>query len=221
MKSKITWIVMLSLLLFFVALSIFFGYFYYQRGKTIDSLNAGYEVLQNNSQDAEQSTQDSNQEVTEKIVEKIKYMPAGYDKDKIVNSTSEYSDHYEVGTWRGELKVEDTKVTLSISNDLENYYETRTFNLDEKVVDVCTTMGGQGTYEQTAFITESGKVYINYTADDNAVIELTNMHKMCRVVATTANIATQGTYTVGALIGIDEDGNCYDLGVARTELEPQ
>ena len=197
------------MLIIIIVVIAFLGYGYKQNKDEIEALNSKIEEL-NNVEVQEPNTSDKE---PASVVENQKLVM--YNSSKVVNSDAKYSNSYSVGSYRGSLYIEGNKVTFSVFNQNSGSNDEYVYEVNENVSDVALALVGQGTAEAKAIVTESGKVFINmaYNKDDLSVVELTGLPKICRVVITSKE-NTSGEF----LIGIDEDGNCYDLMVEYNKI---
>lgn len=212
MKSKITLVILLVVMIGFVTLSIFLGFRNIEANKKVDELNLKIEGLTNQIEE-EQKLEEKNNKVNEPFIK--------YDPSKIANNNGEYNSEYMEGTYRGTLSIDGKKVVFNLINFATDYKENKEFNLDENIVSAIKSSLGQGEAELNVFLSETGKVYVNFEAPhmEDKTIELTNLPKIYKIVAT--SYSTEHVRHSSTVVGIDADGNAYDLNVARKELEQQ
>lgn len=209
MKSK-NIIMSVLLLIVIVAISgvVFLGI------KYKDSLN---EVENLKSEITKLNEQVEGDEVKEPEVEQDdlteSFKNVKYDSSKIVNSDSTYDEGCSIGSTRGNLHINRNTLTFEILNTASNYQYSITYDAKEPIIDAIRGAGGQGAFEITAIVTETGKVYINKSFkddDENELTEVQSLPKICKVVYTTST-TKDGYFYGGTVIAIDEEGNGYDL----------
>lgn len=212
MKSKITLIILLVIIFFLGALSFFLGYKYYESNNKVSELNLQIENMskEENEKSLEEEKTD-NKVLDDGVIYK-------YNPSKIVNFDAEYISAYYEGVYRGSLTINGNKVTIVLpeNGSLNGSNNREEFYFNEEIVSVVSSTIGQGQIEMIAFLSESGKVYISYGDKDlSDNIELTNLPKIYKLVCTTYSNEI-GIF--GTIVGIDADGNGYDLNMALSEL---
>lgn len=213
MKGKnIVIIILVLIAIVAIAGTVVFGIKYKNTADEVENLNSEITKLneQINSEEVEEKETKPEQEIAEE------FKNVKYDPNKIVNTDRTYGENYYIGsTRRGILEFKGNELTFSVEISASDYSYSVTYDAKETIVDAARGTGGQGMFEITAIVTESGKVYTNTSFGDdgaNELLEVQNLPKICRVVYTTSS-AEVGTYYDygGTIIAIDEEGNGYDL----------
>ena len=137
MKSKITLIIMIIIILGLGACSAFLGYGYKQNKDEIEALNSKIEEL-NNVEVQEPNTSDKE---PASVVENQKLVM--YNSSKVVNSDAKYSNSYSVGSYRGSLYIEGNKVTFSVFNQNSGSNDEYVYEVNENVSDVALALVGR------------------------------------------------------------------------------
>lgn len=208
MKGK-NIVIIILLLIAIVAIigTVLFGIKYKNTADEVENLKS--EIAKLNEQSGSEKVEEVEEEP--EIVDEFKNVK--YDSNKIVNSDSTYGENCYIGSTRGSLGLKENELTFSTQNSISDYSYSVTYDAKETIVDAARGTGGQGAFEITAIVTESGKVYTNYSSKDdgaNELVEVQNLPKIVRVVYTTST-TKDGYFYGGTIIAIDEDGNGYDL----------
>lgn len=199
MKSKITLIVLIVIIIFLAALSFFFGYEYFNGKKQVEQLNETVETLTKVSEQMEENTtNDTATEVIEKVVEKG--VIAKYDYNKVTNKlpNKEYNIGYQVYCNEGKLVIE---------NNYATYNDNIRYTIDSKIVDGLESnlVIGGGVTPRICLVSENGDLYIAIPyKEGNEVSKVDELSNICRVYALGGGINQ-------TIIAVDTDGNCYDL----------
>ena len=208
MKSKVTVIILIVVIVFLGALSFFFGYKFLNSDEKINELIAQVESLTNEKQEIQtQLGQGGEADGTQnevQTVEKLIIPKFDYEKGSTYNGENLSYDGYTCYTDTGYCYVKENTANFS-SNSNEEY----TYTIDENVVDAVRTWIGQGSNIATCLLGESGNVYINLFGRDNNMTKIDSVSNICRVFVTTLTDG-QGRQ-LRTIVGVDTDGNNHDI----------
>lgn len=205
MKSKVTLIILVGIILVLATLSIFFAYKYISTKDTLADVNSQVETLTNELNTKKEEIVKT--EVQEKyIIPKFDYEKGATYKD----DTLSYSG-YSAYTPRGYFGVQGNTALFVMENSETNYYEEHTYTIDEKIVDAVRGLVGQGSNEATCLVGESGNVYVNYLGanGDDTMTRIDSLSNICRVFVTRST--NQHGVGLGTVVAVDVYGNNYDL----------
>ena len=208
MKSKVTVIILIVVIVFLGALSFFFGYKFLNSDEKINELIAQVESLTNEKQEIEtQLGQGGEADGTQnevQTVEKLIIPKFDYEKGSTYNGEKLSYDGYVCYTDTGSCHIKGNTANFS-SNSNEEY----TYTIDENVVDAVRTWIGQGSNIATCLLGESGNVYINLFGRDNNMTKIDSVSNICRLFVTTLTDG-QGRQ-LRTIVGVDTDGNNHDI----------
>ena len=208
MKSKVTVIILIVVIVFLGALSFFFGYKFLNSDEKINELIAQVESLTNEKQEIQtQLGQGGEADGTQnevQTVEKLIIPKFDYEKGSTYNGENLSYDGYTCYTDTGYCYVKENTANFS-SNSNEEY----TYTIDENVVDAVRTWIGQGSNIATCLLGESGNVYINLFGRDNNMTKIDSVSNICRLFVTTLTDG-QGRQ-LRTIVGVDTDGNNHDI----------
>ena len=194
----------------------------------IDNLNE--QITANNEQEnvINESTNVDNNEGTEKVVEKVieKGLIPKFDPNKMKNKIENIS--YDGNIMYISQVVEGLNVQIDGSGVVKvtvyregNSKEVKINGISGKVIDVCQGTLGDGSNEAIVFLTENGDVYFadnvstatnayqgNWTLNAQKVSSVSNI---CRMLWTMSTRNSGGPSSRATIIGIDTNGDCYDL----------
>ena len=208
MKSKVTVIILIVIIVFLGALSFFFGYKFLNSDEKINELIAQVESLTNENQEIQtQLGQGGEADGTQnevQTVEKLIIPKFDYEKGSTYNGENLSYDGYTCYTDTGYCYVKENTANFS-SNSNEEY----TYTIDENVVDAVRTWIGQGSNIATCLLGESGNVYINLFGRDNNMTKIDSVSNICRLFVTTLTDG-QGRQ-LRTIVGVDTDGNNHDI----------
>ncbi len=193
MKSKITLVILIVIIIFLTALSFFFGYKYFDGKKQIGHLNETVETLSKVSEQNKENTTNNN--ATEVIEKRV---IAKYDYSKIANTIP--NKNYNVG-----IRAYSQNGKLILQDNYATYNDNVRYSLDSKIVDGLESniVIGGGITRKVCLVTENGELYVA-TTNEQEIHKVDSLSNICRL------------YTIGgeinqSIIAVDIDGNCYDL----------
>ena len=208
MKSKVTVIILIVVIVFLGALSFFFGYKFLNSDEKINELIAQVESLTNENQEIQTQLGQGGEAVGTQnevqTVEKLIIPKFDYEKGSTYNGENLSYDGYTCYTDTGYCYVKENTANFS-SNSNEEY----TYTIDENVVDAVRTWIGQGSNIATCLLGESGNVYINLFGRDNNMTKIDSVSNICRLFVTTLTDG-QGRQ-LRTIVGVDTDGNNHDI----------
>ena len=209
MKSKVTVIILIVIIVFLGALSFFFGYKFLNSAEKINELIAQVESLTNENQEIQtQLGQGGEADGTQnevQTVEKLIIPKFDYEKGSTYNGENLSYDGYTCYTDTGYCYVKENTANFS-SNSNEEY----TYTIDENVVDAVRTWIGQGSNIATCLLGESGNVYINLLGNNgDNMTKIDSVSNICRLFVTTLTDG-QGRQ-LRTIVGVDTDGNNHDI----------
>ncbi len=210
MKSKITIIILIVVIVFLGSLSFFFGYKFLNSDKKVNELTAQVESLSNEKQEIEaqlekyEETDSTQNEV--QTVEKVIRTKFDYEKGSTYNGEKLSYNGYTCYTDTGSCVVNGNTANFSSLNGNEKH----TYTIDEQIVDVVRTWIGEGSNEATCLLGESGDVYINLLGNNgDNMTKIDSVSNICRLFVTTLT-NEQGRY-LRTIVGVGADGNNYDI----------
>ena len=208
MKSKVTVIILIVVIVFLGALSFFFGYKFLNSDEKINELIAQVESLTNENQKIQtQLGQGGEADGTQnevQTVEKLIIPKFDYEKGSTYNGENLSYDGYTCYTDTGYCYVKGNTANFS-SNSNEEYIYT----IDENIVDAVRTWIGQGSNIATCLLGESGNVYINLFGRDNNMTKIDSVSNICRLFVTT--LTDRQGRQLRTIVGVDTDGNNHDI----------
>lgn len=175
--------------------------------------------------DTTKEKQETNTEVkeVEKIVEVEKGVIPKFDPSKMKNKQDNisYEGDIKYGAMIQDLGIDiDSKGVVELTSFQNNIKlgQIKVNGLQGKVIDACKGTLGNGSIDAILFLTENGDVYwandvsfFVYSQGNETlnVKKIESVSNICRIVWTTSY--KNNTFNRYTFIGIDTNGNCYDL----------
>lgn len=212
MKSKITLVILLVIIIFLGALSFYFGYEYFKTKDEVNALNSQVDILKNEQVINEQNS--SNTENEENQVVEVLSIPK-FDSSKVDTSARESAkptNIKEIGNYTYE---DDNSFNYMIgpAGDLgaQINYKGRKYNLSDKanIVDVAYQSPGYNGANFVLFLLDDGTIkytFISYNDNENTELEIKD-YNLINVVALKRLSYTGATGKIIPCVGaITSDG---------------
>ena len=212
MKSKVTVIILIVVIVFLGALSFFFGYKFLNSDEKINELIAQVESLTNENQEIQtqlgQGGEANGTQNEVQTVEKLIIPKFDYEKGSTYNGEKLSYDGYTCYTDTGSCYIKGN--TANYQNSSSNSNEKHTYTIDENIVDVVRTWISDGSNIATCILGESGNVYINLLGNNgDNMTKIDSVSNICRLFVTT--LTNEQGRQLRTIVGVDTDGNNHDI----------